>query len=115
MFYPIASLRSESASDVIRPRCQASACFSPHTTSVRSPFFVLTRANFSFASCELRGANSVTFAFYSYSGGGSYIVAGVLALAATRIFFRTKRDDADFMYLKEEGKKEALAAKAKNM
>jgi hypothetical protein len=42
------------------------------------------------------------------------MVAGVLALAAIRLFFRTKRDDADFMYLKEEGKKEALAAK-KNM
>jgi hypothetical protein len=31
----------------------------------------------------------------------------VLALAALRLFFRTKAEDADFLYLKEEGKKEA--------
>ena len=48
-------------------------------------------------------------------GCNSYIVAGALFLAGTRLFFRMKRDDADFMYLKEEGKKEAQAATKKPM
>jgi hypothetical protein len=65
-------------------------------------------------SCAARIASLSRF-IRSHWCGCSYIVAGVLALAATRIFFRTKKEDADFLYLKEEGKKEALAAKAKNM
>jgi hypothetical protein len=37
----------------------------------------------------------------------------VLALAGLRLFFHTKSDDADFQYLKEAGRKEALAAASK--
>jgi hypothetical protein len=38
----------------------------------------------------------------------SYIVASVLAIAALKLFFHTKSEEADFLYLKEQGKKEAV-------
>jgi hypothetical protein len=43
----------------------------------------------------------------------SYVVTGLLATAGLRLFFRQKSDDADFLYLKEQGKKEAEAASKK--
>jgi hypothetical protein len=59
--------------------------------------------------------SAIPFALLLIRGRNSYIVAGALFLAGARLFFRMKRDDADFMYLKEEGKKEALAATKKPM
>jgi hypothetical protein len=42
----------------------------------------------------------------------SHIVAGVLALAAMRLFFRMKSEEEDFLYLRNEAKKGADQAAA---
>jgi hypothetical protein len=35
----------------------------------------------------------------------SYVVAGLLAVAGLRLFFRMKSEEEDFLYLKEQGQK----------
>ncbi len=58
-------------------------------------------------SREPRGCSHSALSSYNLV---SYVVAGLLATAGLRLFFHKKSDEADFLYLKEQGKKEAESA-----
>ncbi len=61
-------------------------------------------------SREPRGCSHSALSSYDLV---SYVVAGLLATAGLRLFFHRKSEDADFLYLKEQGKKEAELASKK--